>query len=222
MLKRIISRLLCSIIVLSTVCTALGQGGLSIQQIEVLHGGSNQWTKVTVIRDGDVLLINSRDLAVESPPVPVLASDIIAFDDASDMLLDWKKDHPTEALPDGLIATLPKSSLFRADGTRMDRAESTRPLSKANHVSGDTKRNSLETQASAQTPDIAPHSLGEAQSTKAATFLKDDTSFKQKSKEGNADASTMPTRKWIITGLACLALAAAIVTIIRQRIRARH
>jgi hypothetical protein len=105
---------------LLTACAAAGKEPLTLWQVVATQGGSNQWTSVTIVRDGAIQAIENRALSPNAEPIRLRASDIVAFHDASRALRKWGIDHPTEKIPNGFLMTLPQSQLVRSDGSRMD------------------------------------------------------------------------------------------------------
>lgn len=118
---RMICQMAYCMVLMFSVFTASGKDVLTIWEVVAVQGGANQWTRVTLLRDGNVIKIRNQDIHSISKSINLMESDIIAFGEASEKLLNWEKDHPSERVPESVLSTLPESKLFRADGTRVDR-----------------------------------------------------------------------------------------------------
>lgn len=90
---------------------------ISLQEILASRAGFSHWTPIAVVTDGKLRWIGQSDLGPSHPLYVLGKADLVAVDDAAEQLRIWSRAHPTETIPLSKLRSIPRDSLFLADGS---------------------------------------------------------------------------------------------------------
>jgi len=90
---------------------------ISLQEILASRGGFSHWTPIAVVTDGKLRWVDQKDLGPGHSLYVLGKADLVAVDDAAEELRTWSRTHPSEKIPLSKLRSIPRDSLFLADGS---------------------------------------------------------------------------------------------------------